>query len=85
MPVVRVPFDQLLQHERDRRERGDECDPARLAAGFTAPERSERRRDEGKADESDAERDRKRRILEVAVPARGEQLRPLVPSGTAAR
>ena len=80
VPVVRIALDQLLQHEGGRGKRCNELDLR--APGRVAPaEGSERVCDEPEHGEREAERDRERRVRQVAVPARGEHVRALVRIG----
>ena len=61
MPVVQVPLDQLLQHERGRCDGGDERDPS-AAACIASSEGAERLRDEPERGERAAEREHERGV-----------------------
>ena len=59
MPVVQVALEQLLQHERHRRQRSDERDPAVPARWLAVSEGAQDGSDEAEHDERDAEREQR--------------------------
>ena len=73
-----VPLDQLLQDECEGCERPDERDLPRPADRVAAADDGEDGRHDAESHDGDAQRDRERRVLEVAVPARGEHMCALV-------
>ena len=81
LAVVNVALAELLQRECDGRERRDENEVTAGTPPVAASERVEHCRDEAEPGKRDAERDHKWRVVEIAVPARRENLCALLHVG----